>query len=136
MNKIIRVITILLIMIVFACGNVEEEGSDAPIIQDVTIMENINGADSLVIIATDYNFDMTELFILQFFPFDADIPYSGPDVIVLPPQTSLTMTYDLLNCFKIVVPTDNWRIEFQIIDNDNHISNIYSKGMNPAWDTN
>jgi len=131
-------IIVSLIMII-GCGGGGGDGDGqtgtAPTIDDVVLTDenfnpksqfDIGDTANFIVKATDPNKNMEKLLIEQYFPNDSTgNPYYGPDVIALPSQSDITMTYYLIGRITVDGPDGNWRIEFQIEDSTGLESNVF-----------
>jgi Ca-activated chloride channel family protein len=130
-------IIVSLIMII-GCGGGDGDGDGqtgtAPTIDDVVLTDenfipksqfDIGDTVNFIVTATDPDKNMEKLLIEQYFPNDSTgNPYYGPDVIALPSQSDITMTYYLIGRITVDGPDGNWRIEFQIEDSTGLESNV------------
>ena len=124
---------------IIGCGGGGGDGDGltgtAPTIDDVVLTDenfnpksqfDIGDTANFIVKATDPNKNMEKLLIEQYFPNDSTgNPYYGPDVIALPSQSDITMTYYLIGRITVDGPDGNWRIEFQIEDSTGLESNVF-----------
>ncbi len=130
-------IIVSLIMIIGCGGGGDDGGSvgTAPTINNVVLTDenfipksqfDIGDTANILVQATDPDKNMKKLLIEQYFPNDSTgNPYYGPDVIALPSQSDITMTYHLIGRITVDGPAGNWRIEFQIEDSTGLESNLF-----------
>ena len=116
-------------------GDGDGQTGTAPTIDDVVLTDenfnpksqfDIGDTANFIVKATDPNKNMEKLLIEQYFSNDSTgNPYYGPDVIALPSQSDITMTYYLIGRITVDGPDGNWRIEFQIEDSTGLESNVF-----------
>ena len=131
-------IIVSLIMIIGCGGGGSGDGGSvgtAPTINNVVLTDenfipksqfDIGDTANILVQASDPDKNMKKLLIEQYFPNDSTgNPYYGPDVIALPSQSDITMTYHLIGRITVDGPAGNWRIEFQIEDSTGLESNLF-----------
>ena len=131
-------IIVSLIMIIGCGGGSSGDGGSvgtAPTINNVVLTDenfipksqfDIGDTANILVQASDPDKNMKKLLIEQYFPNDSTgNPYYGPDVIALPSQSDITMTYHLIGRITVDGPAGNWRIEFQIEDSTGLESNLF-----------
>ena len=138
----ILIIPLLYCMVVSGCSTGSDLISDSgtpPAIQSVQTIKNMNGSSvatssfrvgemgNFIIVASDLDNDIEKLYIKGYAPGSLDSQptlLAGP--IELKPQTKKISSYSLSEPIEVPSPPGRWRIDIQLEDKENNMSNVYT----------
>lgn len=136
-----KTILIVFFILMFGCLSHNNNSNDgkSPVIKNVTLLKadeysefvtvgsyRIGDLANFYMDVSDPDLDVSYVYITQFYPFDSERPYSGPDQIPLPSQSSANKIFTLVDPVLINGPVGGWRLDFQIEDKKGNRSNIFT----------
>jgi hypothetical protein len=76
--------------------------------------------------AEDQDLNMKTLWVTEYHPTGSETPYDGPNSIILPKQSSESMTYSQLGPITLSGPTGDYKMDIQIEDASGNKTNVFS----------
>ena len=144
MRKPISILWVFIIAITLLCsgcngGNGGAPPGTAPKISDVglydwnypydwTLTFTVGDQSGFCVWVRDPDLDIKTLWITQYWPAEATMPYYGPEPISLPSQSDPEEVLCSLTPMDVTGPAGSGRIDFQLSDargNDSNIFTIY-----------
>ena len=142
LSAFILAVCLLYCILPFGCSTSSELISDPgspPTIQSVQTIKTLNGSSiatssfrvgetgNFLIVASDLDQDIEKLYIKGYAPGSPDSqPTLAAGPIELRPQTKKIASYSLPEDIDVPTPPGRWRVDIQLEDKENNMSNVYT----------